>query len=104
MIIHTKTFTDNDSFVKWQEENEGAQIIQVIPLNTQIEMDVDPTRCDGNIGHVLFVTYSVQQLYSKDAMEIRTLKNLIFRMTHHEGALEETKEQWLKVINEQLES
>jgi hypothetical protein len=34
--------------------------------------------------------------------ENNKLKNLIFEMTHHEGALEETKEQWIEVIKERL--
>jgi hypothetical protein len=35
----------------------------------------------------------------KDA-EIKRLQRIIFHMTHHEGALEETKEQWLPIIRD----
>lgn len=34
--------------------------------------------------------------------EINLLKNLIFDMTHHNGAVEETKDQWFPVIEERL--
>jgi hypothetical protein len=38
----------------------------------------------------------------KDKEEIKSLKNLIFDMTHHDGALKETKERWLKAIEDKL--
>tara|TARA_R110000765_G_scaffold413419_2_gene513459 strand:+ start:767 stop:976 length:210 start_codon:yes stop_codon:yes gene_type:complete len=34
--------------------------------------------------------------------ENHMLKNLIFNMTHHKGALEETKDEWMEVIKERL--
>ena len=39
---------------------------------------------------------------SADDLEIDRLKDLIFNMTHHEGALEETKSVWIKVIADRL--
>ena len=104
-VINTKNFEDNDSFVQWQREVQ-PQIIQVIPINSTIGGDFTESQVMGEISQTLFVTYMVDEdaCITNSEKEVRYLENLIFNMTHHEGAMEETKDQWIEVINRRLKS
>lgn len=104
-VINTICFTSNEAFVDWQKEKQH-QVIQVIPIATQIGADVEERSINGDITQNLFVTYLVDEdaCITNAEKEVRYLENLIFNMTHHEGAMEETKDQWIEVINRRLKS
>ena len=56
--IHTKIFTDNESFVKWQEENNSTvRIINVVPLSHKMTGESTKNELALELTCSIFVTY-----------------------------------------------
>ena len=64
-IVHTKVFTNNDQFTKWQAENPAVVIHSIKPVvsdvTTQIHESTNIMIQKEDIEHRLFVVYTIDE-------------------------------------------